>query len=270
MRPAPKDEAAAPLPAPVGMASGVAVATEVPVALVYGGISHVVMMASPADLEDFAFGFSLTEGIVAGAGEIRDLDIHSVPGGIEIALSIPPRRMEALKGRRRNLAGRTGCGLCGVEAIGEAVRRFPPVAEGIPVTEDAVARALSDLAAHQPLNARVHALHAAAWAGADGTVAMAREDVGRHNALDKLIGARARAGLGFVDGFLVATSRCSVEMVQKAAAMGAPMLVTVSAPTSLAISEAEAAGLTLVAGAAPGRRLAFTHPARLLAGGRHG
>ncbi len=243
---------------------GIAIATEVPVALVYNGISHVVMMATPVDLPDFALGFSLSEGIVASAAEVRDLVVQPCEAGIEVAITIPPRRFAALKERQRNLVGRTGCGLCGVAALADAVRPARPVAVGSTITRAALEAALAHLRDHQPLNAGVHALHAAGWASRDGQIRLSREDVGRHNALDKLIGAMAARNLDFADGFLVITSRCSVEMVQKAAALGVTILVAVSAPTSLAVDLAQRAGMTLIAAAGPGQKLAFSHPHRLV------
>jgi formate dehydrogenase accessory protein FdhD len=185
----------------------VAIAAEVPVALVYNGIGHAVMMATPADLEDFALGFSLSEGIVGAAREVRALDVVPVAGGVEARLAIAPRRLAALKERRRALAGRTGCGLCGVDTIAQAVRPPRAVGPGPAIARAAIDRALDALRAHQPLNAEIHALHAAAWAGPDGTIRLAREDVGRHNALDKLIGALARAGADTTGGFALITSR---------------------------------------------------------------
>lgn len=251
-------------PAASVCSAGVVIATEVPVALVFNGISHVVMMATPLDLPDFALGFALSEGIVASAAEVRDLEVRPAEAGIEVALTIPPRRFAALQERRRNLVGRTGCGLCGVAALGDAVRPPRPVTSDNTISEAAVAAALASLRDHQPLNAGVHALHAAGWASRNGQIRLVREDIGRHNALDKLIGAMALGGLPCDDGFLLITSRCSVEMVQKAAEVGIALLVAVSAPTSLAVDLAQRAGLTLVAAAGPGRRIAFSHPHRLV------
>ena len=245
-------------------ASGIAIATEVPVALVFNGVSHVVMMATPADLTDFALGFSLSEGIVADAAEVRDVEMQPCEAGIELAITIPPRRFAALTDRRRNLVGRSGCGLCGVAALTDAVRAPQQVAPGGTLSHTAMAAALASLRDHQPLNAGVHALHAAGWASRDGQIQLVREDVGRHNALDKLIGAMAAGGREFADGFLVITSRCSVEMVQKAAALGIAILVAVSAPTALAVDLAREAGMTLIAAAGPGHRIAFTHAHRLV------
>jgi formate dehydrogenase accessory protein FdhD len=193
-------------------------AEETPVALIYNGRSHAVMMATPQDLEDFGLGFSLSEGIVAHRDEVLDLSLRRRSRGIEIALTITDQRFAGLGARRRNLVGRTGCGLCGLSSlcdIDRPLRKIRPVAA---VSPRAVTRAVSDLPSHQTINRRVHAVHAAAWATPEGAVSVAREDVGRHNALDKLIGAMARHGIGPTHGFAVITSRCSYEMVQKAVA----------------------------------------------------
>lgn len=240
-----------------------AIAEETPVALVYNGISHAVMMATPQDLEDFALGFSLTEGILERPDELLDCEPHATTRGIEMALTITSRRFAALGARRRNLTGRTGCGLCGVDSLGQALRPLREVQSEVIVSPDAVMRAMAALPKLQAINSEVHALHAAAWALPDGTIAEIREDVGRHNALDKLLGALARAGVESQGGFAVVTSRCSYEMVQKAVARGIGLLVAVSAPTALALRLAEAAGLTLIARArGDGYRL-YTHPHRI-------
>ena len=226
--------------------AGAPVAEEVPVAFVYSGRSHVVMMCSPGDLEDLAYGFSLTEGIVENAQEIERIDVSRHNRGVELAITIPAARAAQLAQRTRALAGRTGCGLCGVEAIDDAVRAVRPVTSALSVNAAALWRAGSALDAHQPINRETHAVHAAAWARPDGTLAVVREDVGRHNALDKVLGALARAGTAAGDGFLVVTSRASFELVQKAAAAGVSLLAAVSRPTGLAVRIAEASGITLV------------------------
>lgn len=241
------------------------IAEEVPVALVYNGVSHAVMMSTPADLEDFALGFSLSEGILEDARELYDVQFQETAKGIAVHLSISGRRFAALKDRRRNLAGRTGCGLCGVDSLDEAVRPVRPVAGGPAFSVDAVVRALDMLPALQVMNGAMRSLHAAAWARADGTIDLVREDVGRHNALDKLIGAMAAAGTPAADGFVIATSRCSYEMAQKATALGASLLVTISAPTALALRLAEEAGLTVVALGRGDSLRAYTHADRLIA-----
>ncbi len=241
---------------------------EVPVALVYNGISHAVMLATPADLEDFALGFSLSEGILAEPGQLYDVEIADCADGLEVHLQIASERFAALKERRRALTGRTGCGLCGVESLQAAVRRPAPVRRTAPVAASAVHRALERLEEYQPLRAMTGAAHAAAWISPQGTTELVREDVGRHNALDKLIGALARKrinpGLDPAAGFAVVTSRASVEMVQKAACAGIGLLAAVSAPTAFAARLAEDCGLTLVAWARPGRLTAYSHPDYLI------
>lgn len=265
-----------PLPAPRAtlparrIADGEAVASlenlveEIPVALVYNGISHAVMLATPADLEDFALGFSLSEGILASPGELYDCEALTVDGGIEVRLEIAAARLAALRERRRSLVGRTGCGLCGVESLGLAVRHPAPVAARAPVAAAAIHRALAELPAHQPLFHATGAVHAAAWAADDGTLVAVREDVGRHNALDKLIGALARDRFDPAAGFLVVTSRASYEMVQKAAAAGIGLMAAISAPTAFAVRLAEDAGLALVGMARSRRLTAYSHPDRLI------
>lgn len=238
-----------------GAASGrvEVVAEEVPVALVYNGLSHAVMMATPADLVDFAYGFSLTEGIIAHADEIYDIEPRAGGGGIEVHLTIAAERLAGLRHRKRALAGRTGCGLCGVDSIAEALR---PVAEVESITRfsaKAITRAMADFQAQQPLNAQVGAVHAAGLADEHGVVHLVREDVGRHNALDKLIGAAIRDRRATAALFVVVTSRCSYEMIHKTAAAGLPLIASVSAPTALAIDWAMSAGVTLAAFAREGR-----------------
>lgn len=251
------------------------VVEETAVALVYNGISHAVMMASPRDLEDFARGFSLTEGIVAGPSEIYDIEVEPAGRGIEVRLEIAARCMAALQARRRNLAGRTGCGLCGVESLDAALRPVAPSAGAGTVSRRAIERAMMALPTAQPLNRENGATHAAGWADRDGRLIAVREDVGRHNALDKLAGALAHGMASATDaesgsfpggspgGFVVVTSRCSYEMVQKAASIGAAAIAAVSAPTSLAIETAEQAGLPLVAFVRDGRLTVYTHADRI-------
>ena len=246
-----------------------ALALEVPVALVYNGISHAVMMASPADLEDFALGFSLTEGILAHPHECYDLEVHEEPGGLTVQLTIAGQRLAELKERRRSLAGRTGCGLCGTEALDQAIRPIPRV-RAPALSDDAIQQALGALADHQALQAATGATHAAAWCEADGRIRLAREDVGRHNALDKLIGALAREGGPGEGGFALVSSRASYEMVHKSASAGIGALVAVSAATSLAVEQAEQAGLMLVGFARPGRHLIYHRPADAPSARAHG
>ena len=223
-----------------------AIVEEVPVAFVYGGRTHVVMMATPADLEDLAVGFSVTEGIVASVADISGLEIERHAAGIEVRIGVPAPVAEALAMRARAIPARTGCGLCGVEAIADAVRTPRVVASTLVVDPTAVYAAVRSLGARQELNRDAHALHAAAFARANGALVHLREDVGRHNALDKVIGALLRAGEDPAQGMLVVTSRASVEMVQKAAAAGVPVLAAVSRPTALAIRMAEASHMALL------------------------
>jgi formate dehydrogenase accessory protein FdhD len=240
------------------------IAEEVPVALVYNGISHVVMMATPQDLADFALGFSLSEGILDSPAELYDLAEMPRESGIEVELTVAAERFQALKARRRNLTGRTGCGLCGVDSLAEAVRPSRDVGEAPTVSSAAIERAMAALPDLQPLNREARALHAAAWAGLDGTIALVREDVGRHNALDKLIGAMAQQKIDPRRGFLVMTSRCSYEIVQKAVSFGIGIVVAVSAPTALAVRMAESSNLTLVALARGRRHIVYARDDRIV------
>ncbi len=220
-------------------------AAEVPVALVYNGRPHMVMMCTPADLEDFGVGFTVTEGI-APASEIARLDIVKYAKGIELQMEIPAAAADRLQERGRALVGRTGCGLCGVEVIDEALREPRVVRSALAVSREALWRASEALGAQQPMNRETNAIHAAAWATPDGALGVVREDVGRHNALDKVLGALARAGTDASGGFLVVTSRASYELVQKAAVANVPLLAAVSRPTALAVQLADEAGITLV------------------------
>ncbi|MBW7471884.1 formate dehydrogenase accessory sulfurtransferase FdhD [Marinobacter sp. M216] len=236
-----------------------AVAEEVPVAMVYNGVSHAVMMASPSDLEDFALGFSLSEGILDRAEQLFDLDIQVTGDGVSVEMRIAGDRFTRLREQRRNLTGRTGCGLCGTESLAHAVRPIPSVPPW-PVPVDAVVQAaLAQLKEHQALQAQTGATHGAAWCDATGRILQAREDVGRHNALDKLIGARMRryGADAFDDGFVLISSRASFEMVQKSACVGISCLVAVSAATALAIREARTANMTLIGFARPGRHVIY-------------
>lgn len=223
------------------------VAEEVPVALVYNGISHAVMLATPADLEDFAVGFSLSEGIIGSVGEIFDIDIRAHEAGIEVDIHLAGASDHALRVRRRALAGRTGCGLCGIESLDQAVVAPRPVKSAYGrMADGALARAVAGLEGRQRLFELTGAVHAAAWCTWTGAIRMLREDVGRHNALDKVIGALAREQVSLDEGFALITSRASYEMVGKAAAAGIGVLAAVSAPTGLAVRAAEAAGITLI------------------------
>jgi formate dehydrogenase accessory protein FdhD len=234
------------------------VAEEVPVALVYNGISHAVMLATPADLEDFGTGFSLAEGIVARAAEIHDIDTVSHANGIEVRMQVSNRAFEALKARRRSLAGRTGCGLCGVDSLGQVAREVARVSARPRVDDLAIHRAFAALGESQALHALTGSVHAAGWATSDGTLAAVREDVGRHNALDKLIGAIVRAGIDPAQGFAVVTSRASYEMVLKLASVGGGLLAAISAPTGLAIDLAARTGVTLCGFVRDGRMAIYT------------
>ena len=239
------------------------VAQEVAVALVYNGVSHAVMMATPCDLEDFARGFTLTEHLVEKPSEIYDIEVEPKGRGIEVNLEIATQRMLALQERRRTLAGRTGCGLCGVDSLEAALRPVPATRATATVKRAAIARAMAALPPEQRINRDNGATHAAGWATLDGTLVTVREDVGRHNALDKLAGAIARLGKLGEPGFVVVTSRCSYEMVQKAAAIDAAAIAAVSAPTSLAIETAEQAGLALVAFVRDNRLTVYAHGERI-------
>lgn len=222
-------------------------AEEVPVAFEYNGISHAVMMATPADLEEFALGFSVSEGIVSSPGEVFDIDAEHGTSGITLHIRVSNAAFAALKERRRSLAGRTGCGLCGTESLTQVLRPLPSIAATQPVSTAGIRRALSGLRTFQPLHHVTGGMHAAAWCAPDGELRSVIEDVGRHNALDKLIGAMIKSGIDMQNGFALITSRASVEMVQKAVTARIPALVAVSAPTALAVRTAQQSGLTLVA-----------------------
>jgi FdhD protein len=240
------------------------VAEEVPVAFIYGGRSHVVMMCTPRDLEDLAMGFSLSEEIVAAPSDVTRIESNRHSRGIELVIDIPTDDAERLGARSRALSGRTGCGLCGVEAIDDAIRAPRSVTSTTRFNADALYRAAASLGERQPLNHETHAIHAAAWAHRNGGLLLVREDVGRHNALDKVLGAIVHAGLDRADGFLVVTSRASFELVQKAAVMGIGLLAAVSRPTGLAIELADRAGITLVGLLRGESANVYSHPSRIL------
>jgi len=257
MNPAEPNDLDLPPPAPdhavLRLRGGVAsdavdhLAEEVPVALVYNGISHAVMMATPRDLAAFALGFSLTEAIIDNAAECYGIDIEVGEAGVAVHLDIASRAFVALKERRRSLTGRTGCGLCGVDSLDQVYRSLPVLTRPAPLARSAIVRALAGLKGEQPLNRLTGATHAAAWCGSDGALLIVREDVGRHNALDKVIGEMARLKERDPAGFMLISSRVSVEMAQKTAMAGVAALVAVSAPTAAAIRLAEGCGMTVVA-----------------------
>ncbi|MFS2205687.1 formate dehydrogenase accessory sulfurtransferase FdhD [Variovorax sp. Varisp36] len=244
------------------------VAEEVPVALEFNGISHAVMLATPLDLEDFALGFSLSEGILDHAHELYAVETGESELGITVRLQVASVAFARLKQRRRTIAGRTGCGLCGTESLAHVSRELPLLADPAgPLERQAIARAMLQVQSLQTLQQATGAVHAAAWCSADGEVQWLREDVGRHNALDKLIGALANNDVDASGGFIAVTSRASFEMVQKTAMAGVPLLAAVSAPTSFAVATAERARLTLVGFARKDDLAVYSHPGRLAAAG---
>jgi FdhD protein len=250
-------------------AEAASVAEEVPVAMVYNGEPFVVMMASPADFEDLAFGFSVTEGIVSATAEVRVSEVVKHSRGVEVQMLVSDDAARRLAERRRGITARTGCGVCGIESIDEVLRVPRAVSASGSFTVDALWRAAAELEERQPVNAETRAVHAAALADSSGKLEIVREDVGRHNALDKVIGAMLRGSKKQIprsaqdDKFLVVTSRASYELVQKTAAAGISLLAAVSRPTSLAIQLAEQANITLV-GLLRGRSAnVYSHPARL-------
>jgi FdhD protein len=238
---------------------------ETPVALSFAGTTHAVMMASPSDLGDFALGFSLTEGIISSPTEIDSIDLVEEAGeGIDIQIRLMDAANTRFEARRRRLAGPVGCGLCGIESIDEAMRSVPAVGSSrLELSAAQITEAVRLLALQQPMHRATGAVHAAGFYVPGKGIVAAREDVGRHNALDKLAGALARSGVAGSSGAVVVTSRVSVEMIQKTAAIGAPFIVAVSAPTALAIRTAEDAGITLVALVRGDEFDIFTHPDRV-------
>lgn len=239
------------------------VAEEVPVALVYNGRPYVVVMATPTDLEDLAVGFSVTEGIVAGARDLRGVEVVRASHGIEVQMEVSSTDAERLSDRARGLVSRTGCGLCGVETIGDALRVPAVVGNTLFVAPDALWKAASELSRRQTINNETSTVHGAGWATSDGEVHVVREDVGRHNALDKVLGALGRDGRAASGGFVVVTSRASYEMVQKAAMCGVELLAAISRPTGLAIRFAEAANVTLAALVRGESGNVYCHPHRI-------
>jgi FdhD protein len=223
------------------------VPAEVPVAISFLGIGYAVMMATPSDLDDFAIGFALSERLIESASDVLGIEVRAEETGILLGIELVAERHDRVLARVRHRVGESSCGLCGIENLEQALRPLPRLGAPAAIAPAAIFRALEALSAHQPLNAETGAVHAAAYCDAEGTVIAAREDVGRHNAFDKLIGHCLREGRDMGGGFALLTARCSYELVEKAALAGVPLLVTISAPTSLAIARAREAGLTLIA-----------------------
>lgn len=247
-------------------AQGDWIAEEVPVAIAFNGDPFAVMMATPADLEDFVLGFALSEGLVDAPDQLAVERIDTFLDGIQVSATVPDAHHQRIAARRRTIEGRSGCGICGAESI-EAVLRAPArVVQGPALTAAALSRAAASMQAHQSLNALTGATHAAGWADAHGRLQLVREDIGRHNALDKLIGAMARAHVPVDQGFCVVSSRASYEMAMKAATLRMPLLLAISAATALAIALAETAGMTLAGFARDGSFAIYTHPSRVLTG----
>jgi FdhD protein len=245
-------------------ASARAVPEETAIAFTFNGTTHAVMMATPADLEDFAYGFALTEGLIESSSEIASLDVVATPLGIELRAWLPEERAKTYAARRRSMAGPTGCGLCGIESLEEATRPAPFVSNASRFNSGAIVEAMACLPAEQKLNRATHAVHAAGfWTPLRGLLAL-REDVGRHNALDKLIGALARGGIVAAHGLVLLTSRVSIELIQKAARLGAPVVAAVSAPTAAGVRLAESCGITLVAVTRGQDFEVFTHHQRII------
>ena len=236
---------------------------ETPVVIVYNAIPHVVMMATPADLEDFVTGFSITEELIRTPVDLREVKVVRYGQGIEVQATVDEACDAVIASRTRRLSGRTGCGICGTDSIDAVLKTLHTVRAGQAVRPAAIEQALAALAGKQQLNAASGAVHAAAWARVDGTVEAVREDVGRHNALDKLIGALLRSRTDPESGFILVTSRASFEMVQKAAVFGAPLLAAISGPTGLAVRVAEQSQMTLVGFARGDRLTIYTHPRRV-------
>ncbi|MFZ2403682.1 MAG: formate dehydrogenase accessory sulfurtransferase FdhD [Methylobacter sp.] len=239
------------------------IAEEVPVSLIYNGVPHVVMLASPTNLEEFALGFSITEGIIKNPKELLSARVYNRSNGIEVQIKIPEQRFQCMADKGRNLTGRTGCGLCGASTLKQAIREPSPVNGELTLSADQLQSALTGIKQHQKLNRLTGAVHAAAWAVPGQGILDVREDVGRHNALDKLIGFLLRTDKDLSSGFVIVTSRASYEMVQKTAWVGITLLAAISAPTGLAIRLANEAGLTLIGFARDDQHVVYTHPQRL-------
>jgi FdhD protein len=239
------------------------VAEEVPVAIVFHNVPHVVMLATPANFEDFAVGFTLSEGLVARADEIREVEVTLGADAVDVRVTVAWERFTELLHRRRNLTGRTGCGLCGAETAEDAIREVPQVGPGTDVTIQDLHAAIEQLGTLQPINARTGSVHAAAWVVPGQGIQLVREDVGRHNALDKAIGALVRGKTDLATGYMLITSRASYEMVQKCATVGIAFLAAFSAPTAFAVRMAQKTGMTLVAFARRDRHVVYANPGRL-------
>jgi len=239
------------------------VAEEVPVAIVFHNVPHVVMLATPANFEDFAVGFTLSEGLVARPDEIREVDVTLGADAVDVRVTVAWERFTELLHRRRNLTGRTGCGLCGAETAEDAIREVPQVGPGTDVTIQDLHAAIEQLGTFQPINARTGSVHAAAWVVPGQGIQLVREDVGRHNALDKAIGALVRGKTDLASGYMLITSRASYEMVQKCATVGISFLAAFSAPTAFAVRMAQKTGMTLVAFARRDRHVVYANPGRL-------
>ena len=239
------------------------VAEEVPVAIVFHNVPHVVMLATPANFEDFAVGFTLSEGLVARPDEIREVDVTLGADAVDVRVTVVWERFTELLHRRRNLTGRTGCGLCGAETAEDAIREVPQVGPGRDVTIQDLHAAIEQLGSLQPINARTGSVHAAAWVVPGQGIQLVREDVGRHNALDKAIGALVRGKTDLASGYMLITSRASYEMVQKCATVGIAFLAAFSAPTAFAVRMAQKTGMTLVAFARRDRHVVYANPGRL-------
>lgn len=244
---------------------------EAPVAIEYNGLGFAVMMATPHALEDFALGFTLSEGLAASAEDVLSIQTHETAGGWIVRIALPPEAMEPVIARARTRVSESSCGLCGMDNIEEVLRPMPSINARIETTRTALSRALDTLAGHQPLGRETGAMHAAAFCAPDGDILCAAEDVGRHNALDRLIGAMARQGLDPRTGFILLSARCSFELVEKTVRAGCPLLVTISAPTSLAVERAVQSNLALVALARTDSALIFNDPHRIISDGEtHG
>ena len=239
------------------------IAEEVPISLIYNQIPHVVMLATPTNLEEFALGFSITEGIIKSPHELLSARVYNRSNGIEVQLKIPEHRFDRLSDKGRNLTGRTGCGLCGASTLQQAIRQPNAVKGELSVSAEDLRSALFDIGNHQKLNHITGAVHAAAWVVPGQGISDIREDVGRHNALDKLIGCLLRNNTDLSSGFIIITSRASYEMVQKTAWVGISLLAAISAPTGLAIRLANETGLTLIGFARGDQHVVYTHPRRL-------